>query len=270
MPKLDLDAYFARIGYGGPREASLAVLRSIHALHTSAIPFENLDVIRGLGIRLDLPSIEQKLVRDRRGGYCFEQNGLFAAVLEELGFEVTPLSARVRWQVPPQLQTALTHMVLRVDIEGVPYLADVGFGGQTPTAPLRLDVPDAQRTPHEIFRVGRTGERYTLQLQLADGWGDLYVFTLERQYPIDFELGNWFTSTHPASPFVQNLVLSRAGLEGERTSLFNRELVIRRGSTAEKRNVQTPEELLEILASHFGLRFPPGTRFGSAGAAWPS
>src|SRR5215471_15232590 len=153
MAKLDLDAYLARIGYVGPREPSLAVLRSIHALHPSAIPFENLDVIRGVGIRLDLPSIEQKLVRDRRGGYCFEQNGLFAAVLEELGFEVTPLAARVRWQVPPDVRTSLTHMVLRVDVERVPYLADVGFGGQTPTAPLRLDVPDAQRTPRETFRV---------------------------------------------------------------------------------------------------------------------
>ena len=270
MAKLDLDSYFSRIGYTGPREPSLAVLRSLQALHPAAIPFENLDVIRRVAIRLDLPSIEKKLVRDRRGGYCFEQNALFAAVLEELGFEVTPLAARVRWQVPSQTQTALTHMVLRVDVERAPYLADVGFGGQTPTGPLRLDVPDAQRTPHETFRITRTGERYALQIQLPDGYSDLYVFTLERQYLVDFELGNWFTSTHPTSHFVQNLTLARAGPEGERISLFNRELVIRRGSEAEKRNLQTPEELLEVLASHFGLHFPAGTRFGSPGAPWPS
>src|SRR5262249_40800710 len=161
-------------------------------------------------------------------------------------------------------------MTLKVDVQGTPYLADVGFGGQTPTAPLRLDAPDAQRTPHEFFRVVKAGERYSLQIQLPDGWGEMYVFTQERQFPIDYELGNWFTSTHPTSHFVQNLTLARAGREGERITLFNRELVIRRGSAAEKHNIDTPEELLEVLGSHFGLRFPVGTRFGPPGKAWPS
>src|SRR5690348_2897872 len=121
MSKINLDSYFDRIGYARQEGPSLAVLRALCALHPVAIPFENIDVIRGLGVRLDLPSIEQKLVSDRRGGYCFEQNGLLAGALEALGFRVTPLAARVRWQVPAEVHMPLTHMVLRVDLDDVPW-----------------------------------------------------------------------------------------------------------------------------------------------------
>jgi N-hydroxyarylamine O-acetyltransferase len=267
---VNLDSYFERIGHGGASGVSLASLHALVESHTLSVPFENLDVIQGLGVRLDIPSIEQKLVRDRRGGYCFEQNALFASVLSELGFRVTPLAARVRWQAPAQISMPLTHMALRVDLEGKPWLADVGFGGLTPTAPLRLDIEHPQPTPHETFRVLRSGEVYLLQAQVSDGWGDVYRFTLEEQHPIDYEVANWFTSTHPSSRFVQNLVVARAGREGKRSSLFNRELVVRKGAVAEKRIVETPDQLLEVLATHFGLRFAAGTRFGSAGSAWPT
>ena len=266
---MNLDSYFERIGYGGVRGASLATLRALIESHSLSIPFENLDVIQGLGVRLGLPAIEQKLVRDRRGGYCFEQNALFASVLSELGFRVTPLAARVRWQVPAQISTPLTHMALRVDLEGKPWLADVGFGGLTPTAPLRLDTDDPQPTPHETFRVLRDGEVYLLQAQV-DGWGDVYRFTLEEQHPVDYEVANWFTSTHPSSRFVQNLVVSRAGREGKRSALFNRELVVRKGALAERQTIETPDQLLAVLATTFGLQFPAGTRFGAAGSAWPA
>lgn len=270
MTPIDLESYFARINYRGSREASFESLRELQAAHALAIPFENIDVIRGIGVRLDLPSIERKLVREQRGGYCFEQNTLFQAVLRALGFRVTPLAARVRWQIPAEVAMPLTHMVLRVDLGDVPYLADVGFGGLTPTAPLRLNTEDPQATPHEIFRILRSGVAFMLQTQVASDWGDVYRFTLEEQHPIDYEVSNWFTSTHPSSRFVQNLVVAQAGRDGKRTSLFNRELTVRRGAIADKRIIEAPEELLEALASHFGLRFPAGTRFGSPGSAWPA
>src|SRR5262249_40516425 len=146
MPSVNLDSYFDRIGYSGRREASLATLRALHALHPIAIPFENLDVIRGIAVRLDLPSIEKKLVTDRRGGYCFEHNALFAAALEALGFRVTTLAARVRWQIPAQTPMPLTHMVLRVDLDGLPCLPDLRFRGLPPTPPLRLPLPDPPPT----------------------------------------------------------------------------------------------------------------------------
>jgi N-hydroxyarylamine O-acetyltransferase len=270
MPHIDLESYFARVDYRGARQASLESLRELQAAHALAIPFENIDVIRGLGVRLDLPSIEQKLVHEQRGGYCFEQNALFAAVLEQLGFRVTPLAARVRWQIPAAVAMPLTHMVLRVDLGGVPYLADVGFGGLTPTAPLRLNAEEPQATPHETFRVLRSRDAFMLQAQVESDWGDVYRFTLEQQHPIDYELANWYTSRHPSSRFVQNLVVARPGRDRTRASLFNREFVVRRGAIADKRMIETPEELLEVLANQFGLRFPTGTRFGSPSSAWPA
>jgi len=140
----DVDAYFARIGYAGPRTANLATLRGIHDCHARTIPFENFDVLLGRGISLELAAIEQKLVRDRRGGYCFEHNGLLAAVLRTLGFRVTTLLARVRWNVPAEVAMPQTHMILRVEIEGRPWLADAGFGGLGLTAPIALDTESEQ------------------------------------------------------------------------------------------------------------------------------
>ncbi|HEY6175060.1 MAG TPA: arylamine N-acetyltransferase, partial [Kofleriaceae bacterium] len=124
---IDLDRYFARIGYDGPRDATLATLNGIANAHVQAIPFENLDVLLGRGIDLDLDAVQRKLVDDRRGGYCFEQNSLLLAVLGELGFEARPLSARVRMQRPRDFVPARTHLVVRVELDG-PWLADVGIG----------------------------------------------------------------------------------------------------------------------------------------------
>jgi N-hydroxyarylamine O-acetyltransferase len=266
----DLDAYFARIGHAGNRDPSLATLRALHARHPVAIPFENLDVIRGTGVRLDAASIEQKLVTDRRGGYCFEHNLLFASVLRALGFQVTTLTARVRWQVPPDVVTPRAHMVLRVDLDDVPWLVDVGFGGLTPTAPVRLDRLDPQTTPHEVLRVTRAGDGHVLQANVAGGWGDVYQIAMEAQHPVDFELANWYTSTHPTSRFTQNLIVTRACDDGRRLSLLNRELVERSRDDVHRRAIDTPDELLDVLASRFGLRFPAGTRFGSPGTPWPA
>ena len=122
----NLDAYFARIGYAGPRTATPEVLRAIHAAHARAIPYENLDILLGREIRIDLASIERKLVHQKRGGYCFEQNCLLAAALRALGFRVTPCISRVRWQVPNDVVTPLTHLVLLVDCADRRFLSDVG------------------------------------------------------------------------------------------------------------------------------------------------
>ena len=143
-----LARYFTRIGYHGPAEPTLDVLRQLHLLHPQAIPFENIDAYSGLGVSLDLARIADKMLARGRGGYCFEHNRLFQAVLEQLGFRVTPLIARVRWQVPADVRTGLTHMLLRVDLDGRSWFADVAFGSTTQTAPLEflLNVPQKRRT----------------------------------------------------------------------------------------------------------------------------
>lgn len=133
-PVFDLDAYCSRIGYAGERTPTAGVLEELHLAHATHIPFENLDILLGKPIRLDLASLQAKLIRGKRGGYCFEQNTLFAAALERIGFRVTRLAARVGAGATRVLPR--THMLLRVEAEEAAWLADVGFGGDGLLRPL--------------------------------------------------------------------------------------------------------------------------------------
>ncbi len=132
----DLDAYLRRIDYGGGIEPTLPSLQALHLAHATHIPFENLDILLGRSIRLDLESLQAKLVAGGRGGYCFEQNTLFAAVLRALGFDVTLLAARVRFGANRVLPR--THMALQVHIDNTDWLADVGFGAAGLLLPIRF------------------------------------------------------------------------------------------------------------------------------------
>jgi N-hydroxyarylamine O-acetyltransferase len=271
LAMIDLDRYFARIGFGGATEPNVSTLSAIVAAHGAAIPFENLDVLLGRGISLDPAAIERKLVGARRGGYCFEQNTLLMTALEQLGFRVTPLAARVRIQQPREVLPPRTHMFLRVELSGTPWLADVGVGSLTPTAALRMDTEDAQPTSHETHRIVREEGRFFHQARLGTGeWTDVYEFTGEPMPPIDRELANWWTSTSPTSKFRLNLLVARVGPEGTRFGLQNGRFIHRRGGeTLASRDIAAPDELLATLAHAFSLDFPAGTRFGSGGAPWP-
>jgi N-hydroxyarylamine O-acetyltransferase len=270
-PTIDLDAYFARIGYVGPRSATLDTLHAITGLHATTIPFENLDILLNRPIRLDPDSLQQKLIFDHRGGYCFEQNGLLLLVLTALGFQVTPLSARVRLQqarddIPPR-----THLFLQVDVDGEPWLTDVGIGALSLTAAIQRHHAAGQLTPHEPRRILHEDGRFFHQADLGEGWVDVYEFTGEAMPLVDRELANWWTSTNPGSRFRQNLTVARAEPDGRRKSLRNGEYTLRRGAEVlEQRTIVSAEELHETLARHFGLRFPAGTRFGPPGSPWPT
>lgn len=256
-----LEDYFARIGYLGDRTPALAVLREIQRRHVCTIPFENLDIQLRCPISLSLPALEQKLVHERRGGYCFEQNTLLKAALESIGFKVTTLIARVRWQVPAEVETAQTHMVLMVDVEHQRYLVDGGFGSGSLTAPILIDTEEEQSTPHEPRRMLRRGETYIHQIRYGAEWADLYHFTLRPMLAVDYEVANWFTSTSPQSRFKQNLIVTRTS-DGLRYTLLNREFTKRWiDGRSEKREVTSADELLQVLAEDFSLSFPPGTRF---------
>jgi N-hydroxyarylamine O-acetyltransferase len=256
--ELDLPAYLLRIGYSGPAAPTLEVLTALHQAHVAAVPFENLDILLGRPIALDLPHLQAKLVGARRGGYCFEQNTLFAAALERVGFHVTALAARVR-EGPRVLPR--NHMLLLVHLPEGPWVADVGFGGDGLLRPQPL-------TPGAETRVEDAGWRFhteegglwVLEGNTGAGWEDLYAFTLEPQLPVDFEVANWYMSTYPRSPFVQSLTAQRSE-PGRRTVLTNRELVRRGGGKKEASPIRDPEHLLEVLDGAFGLPFPPGTRF---------
>lgn len=270
--QLDLAAYFARTGYTGPRAPTLAALHAITAHHAAAIPFENLDVLLGRGINLDPAALERKLVHDRRGGYCFEQNGLLLAVLGALGYRVAPLSARVRWQRPREFTPPRTHLFIRVELGGESWLTDVGVGALSLTAAIRLDDRGTeQTTPHETRRIVREGARLFHQVRLNGEWHDVCEFTLEEMPPIDRELANWYTSAHPLSHFRNRLLVARAGTAGSRFLVLNHEFTVRSADgRAELQPITSAEHLLEILAQHFGLNFPAGTRFGPPGSPWPA
>ena len=262
---------------------ALETLRAIVLAHIQRIPFENLDVLLGRPIRLDEPSILQKLVHDRRGGYCFEQNGLLLWVLQSLGYDVTPISARVRLGRVRDFTPARSHAFLRVELDGQSWLADVGVGGLSPTAPLRLctvhpESDEVQDTPHEPRRLisepGTPSERLFHQVRIAGEWQDVCEFTLEPMPLIDREVANWFTSAHPASHFRNRLLVARAGPNGERLTLLNREFTRRGGgdtggaSAVEVTAITSPEHLLGVLAGEFGLVFPVGTTFLCDGLVW--
>jgi N-hydroxyarylamine O-acetyltransferase len=255
---LRLDAYFARIGERPPLAATLEDLVALHRAHCAAIPFENLDILLGRPIALDLAALEAKLVDARRGGYCFEQNTLFQAALDTLGFRVIALAARVRagtTEIRPR-----THMLLRVDLPEGAFVADVGFGGDGLVHPLPLAEGSETWVGFVGHRLRREADLWVLQGNAAGEWTDLYAFTLEPHHPVDFVMANHFTSTYPRSPFVLNLTAQRSWPE-RRVILRNRDLMVREAGTVAATTVRDPEHLLEVLASHFDLVFPAGTRF---------
>ena len=252
---IDLAAYFARIGYTGPSEPTLAVLQDLHARHPAQIAFEALGPFLGTPVAIDNASIQAKLVHGHRGGYCHEQNALFFGALAAIGFHLTPLGARVLWMAPGR-PTALTHRLTLVHLPEALFLADVGFGGQTYTAPLRLQPDIAQHTPHGTYRVTKTGGVHEVHMRLADSWKSMYRFTLAPQSGADFEMSNWFTSTHPNSPFTRNLVAARV-IGDTRANLLNATLSLRGADgSVSHRTLAGPDKLRDVLEHTMGLRLP--------------
>jgi N-hydroxyarylamine O-acetyltransferase len=258
----DPERYFQRIGYTGPCAATLDVLRTVHALHPLAIPFENLDPIRERPVDVDLPSVVAKLVDGGRGGYCFEQNALFASALTHLGFQVTPLIGRVVWGRTFDVEAPLTHMLLRVDLEGEAWLADVGFGSVTLTAPLRLHSTQPQSTVLETYLLDpvRTGEgapvsEYRLSVKSSEKWLPVYRFTPRPAEWIDYKLGNWYTSSAPDSIFRQHLMACRVLPQG-RIALLDTRLTERssQGEVVAETDIASAAQLAQILSERFGLR----------------
>jgi N-hydroxyarylamine O-acetyltransferase len=267
---LHLDAYLRRTGFAGDRAPTLENLHALCAAHAQSIPFENLDILLGRGVDLDPDAVDRKLVFGGRGGYCFEQNTLLLRALTALGYDARPLSARVRVGRSRDSTPARTHVFVRVELGGESWLADVGVGGLSLTCALRLFAEGEQPTPHEPRRVVREDGRYFHQVRLGDAWSDVCEFTLEEMPPIDRELGNWYTSAHPASTFKSRLVVARALPGGGRLSILNRELAIRRrGQPAESHVIESPAALLPLLAEHFGLHFPARTEFVCPALDWP-
>jgi len=252
----DLDAYLAHIGYDGPRAPTLEVLKAVHYRQALTVPFENLMVLAGEPPKLDIASLQEKIIQRGRGGYCFEVNALLATALEALGFCVTRLMARVRWKTPEDVPTGRTHMLLQIDLPEGSYLADAGFGGITMTGPIPFKAGEVLETPHEprrLVRVDQAVDTWELQVLLGNAWAPVHQFTREAQTDADYALSNWFTATHPESIFVQYLIAARPQAD-RRVTLFNTELTLRdRDGRAQVTQLETPDDIAGALETHFDL-----------------
>ncbi|MBA5873318.1 MAG: arylamine N-acetyltransferase [Nitrospira sp. CR1.2] len=247
----DRDTYLARVKYEGPLIPSLETLQGLHRAHVMTVPFENLDIHLGRPISLDPADLFRKIVVERRGGYCFELNGLFALLLEELGFAVTRLAARVsslEEGVRPR-----SHQLLMLKLGESAWIADVGFGGQGLLEPLGLAIGEQVQQGRECFRLA-TGERgeYLLQGEREGAWADLYFFGLDPCLPVDYLFANYYHSHSPDSLFMQQRICTMQTPKG-RTSLIDNVLKVRGREGTQEIQITSDGERARLLREHFGL-----------------
>ncbi len=253
-----LQDYLARIGYDGPLAVDLATLKALQLAHLDAIPFEALDPLLRRPVKLDLASVQAKLVDGGRGGYCYEHNLLLRAALAAIGFEVTGLGGRVRWMSPPESPLGpRTHMMLKVDLPTGALLVDVGFGACLLDAPLQLKADIEQTTAMGTYRLTQSDGLLWLNAKREGGWRTMYVFDLHPQLQADYELGNWFTSTNPTIPLTTRLIMER--LSGDRRyRLVDRSLSTeaRDGEVVSERTLGSAGELRDVLRETFKVTPP--------------
>ncbi|MBI3223964.1 MAG: arylamine N-acetyltransferase [Mycolicibacterium cosmeticum] len=253
---LNTTGYFTRIGIESSPAPTLDALRQIVAAHNRSIPFENLDPLMGVPVHdLSADALTAKLVRRRRGGFCYENNGLLAYVLESLGYGVDRLAGRVVWMRPPDApQTGITHNVLAVTVPGENgrFLVDVGFGGQTLSSPIRLTAGPVQQTRHEPYRLVEHPEGLQLQTKLHGEWLPLYQFSLRTQPLVDLSIGSWYSSTYPGAIFVVGLSVALV-TDSARWNLRGRNLAIHGNGSTEKVRLASAADVLEQLTGRFGI-----------------
>lgn len=251
---LDLETYLERIGWGGGTRPTFDTLTRLLRAHMSSIPFENLDVLLGRPVRLDLEGLQDKLVRARRGGYCFEHATLFASVIEQLGFEPIRHSARVVL-VNPRSAAPRTHMFLTVPLAEGTFVVDPGFGAQAPRVPVPLVDGAEARVDGDTYWMVRDGRYWVLRAQTGDKIIDCWASTLEQENLIDFEMGNHFTATHASSPFV-NRIMMFVRTEHARVTVMNRDITLWRGSQPHSTQLADRAALRALLVEHFGFDLP--------------
>jgi N-hydroxyarylamine O-acetyltransferase len=251
---LDLDAYFKRIGWRGEARPTLEVLAGLLDAHMLRIPFENLDVLLGRGVRIDLDSVQAKLVGARRGGYCFEHATLFCAVLEAIGFRPLRHAARVVL-FAPRTASMRTHMFLSVPLPEGRFLVDPGFGALVPRLPLPLVEGAHSRPIGATHWMARDGAFWALRTTRDGGEVDVWLSTLEEENPADFEVANHYTATHPASPFVNRIMLRAFAADGAVT-VMNRDVTLWHGESAESTQLADRGALRGLLRGRFGFDLP--------------
>ncbi|XP_071341500.1 arylamine N-acetyltransferase, pineal gland isozyme NAT-10-like [Trachinotus anak] len=204
---MDVQKYLSRIGFAGPAEPGLDVLRSVHTCHLMSVPFENLTVHSGGRVQLDPALLYDKIVNRRRGGFCYENNGLFSWLLSTLGFQVTVISGQVRNSITRRYGPPFDHLILMVTLEGRRWLADVGFGVPGFSTPLSLETEGLQEQGHRVYRIRKERDMHFLEWQqeenrgAAGDWTEIYKFTLEPRCLEDFTEMCKYHQSSPSSIF---------------------------------------------------------------------
>lgn len=254
--QMNFDLYLHRLGYDSPPPPTLETLRELQLRHVCRFTFESLSTLLQVAVPIDLASVERKILHQGRGGYCYELNQVFLVLLQYLGYEVRGITGRVVMGGPEDELTARSHRLTLLHLDGQRYIVDVGFGGMVPTAPLLLDTEQEQATPHEPYRITEREGSYTLRAKVADEWRAMYVFDLQVQGDVDYEMGNWYVSTHPDSLFLGQLKVARIGA-GVRHTLNNASYAIHRmGQPSERRQISDVGEFMRLLQDEFALRLP--------------
>ena len=250
--KFNLDAYFERINYSGSADPTEETLNNIHIYHTLNVPFENLDVFYGRPPLLDEASLYNKIVKNRRGGYCFEMNGIFSIALKRMGFRVTDLLARVT--IDGINYTSKTHQVILVETEDKKWLTDVGFGNDGIIAPLLLVAGTDQTQFAHAYRIMRESRfgGYLLQKKAGDNYNSMYAFTLDECYPEDFVMSNHYTSSFPASFFKMMRMCTMPTKEG-RITLTDTHFKIIKNEDIIENEIKNEEEFNNYLKKYFRL-----------------
>jgi len=254
MSAFTLDRYLARIGWSGSRAPTLDTVAGLLRAHMTAVPFENIDVLLGRGIRIDLDSVYAKIVDAGRGGYCFEHGTLVQAALAHLGFAPVAHAARVI-MLRRREDAPLTHMILTVALEGRTFVLDPGFGGHAPLVPVPLRDGDEAADGRDRHRMVRREGEWVLEALVDGAYAPLWTSSLERAEPVDFVMANHYVSTFPASPFVTSLMLRAFSGRG-RVSLMNRDLTVRGAGLVEKAVIEDRGALRSLLAADFGFDLP--------------
>jgi N-hydroxyarylamine O-acetyltransferase len=249
-----LDGYLARIGWSGPLEPTLATLSALLRAQMMRIPFENLDVLLGRGVRVDLESIYAKLVSAGRGGYCYEHSTLLQAALEQVGFAPVAHSARVV-MVVPRSAAPRSHMFLTVPLAGETLVLDPGFGGHGPLVPVPLVEGEEVRDGSDVHRMTRRDGEWVLEALIGGTMTPLWMSTLEVESPVDFVMANHFTSTFANSPFVNRLML-RALTSNGRVTVMNRDVTVSSGAVLERTQLPDRAALRTLLARYFSIDLP--------------
>jgi N-hydroxyarylamine O-acetyltransferase len=251
---MDVEPYLRRIQYDGPREPSPATLRGLHRQHLFTVPFENLDIVLNTPITIDLASVYDKIVRRRRGGFCYELNGLFCELLIVLGFRVHMLSARVR-RDDGGFGPEFDHMLLRVDLDE-PWLVDVGFGDSF-VDPIVFRAGGADQVNGHRYLVSTVGEEWQLLRQDDKGEVPLYIFRDIPRQLSEYEEMSKFHQTSPESGFTKRWICSKATATG-RVTLANGRLIVTSASGREETLFGTGEEVRQCLCDHFGIELDSG------------